>query len=120
MKCYEVYPMDWNKEHTEVESDVYNAEYYDTYKDAVQHAKKLCKSHAYARIDLYQLNKSDCEDAADFEDEWSYNRGEHLQWTEKFQNGVQVPAVYIGDREIWRWNMKGGVEDLKPRNVKRK
>ena len=50
--------MDWNKAHTDVESDVYNAEYYDTYKEAVQHAKNLCKSHAYARIDLYQLNKS--------------------------------------------------------------
>lgn len=49
MKCYEVYPMYWNKEHTEVESDVYNAEYYDTYKDAVQHAKNCAnRTHTHA------------------------------------------------------------------------
>lgn len=116
MKCYEVYPMDWNKAHTDIETDVYNANYFDTYKQATAYAKKLSMSHAYARIDLYQLNKSDCDDESEFNEEWDLNRGEHLQWTEKFAHGIQCPAVYIGDKPIWRWNMKGGVEDLKPRN----
>lgn len=117
MKNYDVYPMDWNAGHTDIESDVYNSNTFDTYRDAVSFAKKLSIKHAYARIDCYQLNKSDCDDENEFNDEWYYNRGEHLQWTEKFENGKQCPCVYISNKPIWRWNMQGGCEDLKPRKT---
>lgn len=118
MKCYEVYPMDWNVSRDEIEADTWNVEYYDTYKAALRHAKKISLSHAFARIDFYQLNKSGCDEFTDIDEEWGYNRGDYLKWTEKYENGVQVPAAYICGKKIWRMNMQGGAKDLKPRKEK--
>lgn len=116
MKQYEVYAEDWNALHTDTESDIYNAQVFETYAEAVEQAKKLSMKHAFARIDLYQLNKSQCDSEAEYEEELMYNRGAHLRWCEKYENGKQCPMVYIAGREIWRWNMQGGAEDLKPKN----
>ena len=118
MKCYDVYPQDWNQAHKELVSDTWNVDSFDTYKTALKRARQLCKSHARAKIDCYQLNKTDCDEYTDFDEEWMYNRGEYLKWTEKYENGVQIPAAYIGGQKIWRMNMQGGAKDLKPRKEK--
>lgn len=116
MKRYDVFPIVWNKAHTDLDSDTCRSVMFNTYKQAVAYAKKLCKSNPAAQIDCYQINKSDYDNESEFLFELHHNLASHMAWTEKFANGKQCPAVVIGDREIWRWNMGGtGCEDLKPR-----
>ena len=118
MKTYDVYPLVYNATHTDLDSDVYNARYFDTYKQAVAYAKRLSKSNPGACLNCYQLNKSECDDEQEFRTEWYYNKSAYMKWTESFRDGKQCPAVVIGGREIWRWNMSSATcEDLKPRDL---
>lgn len=119
MKSYEVIPKRWNANQNDWESDFDNCVYPETYKQAVADAKRLCARYGRVDIQMYQLNKSDCDDEQEFEERWTYDRADCLQWIESFANGEQCPVVCIGYNDIWRWNMKGYPEDLKPRNIKK-
>lgn len=59
----------------------------------------------YPRVDiaLYELKKSECIDADDFNAEWECNRGDHLVWEESWKDGKRTPMVISCGIPIWRW-----------------
>ena len=115
MKEYEIIPKRWDKKTNDFASDFDNTEYTVTYAKAVKKAKGLSKDYDRVDIEFYKLNRAGYTDDEDFMEEWTYNRSGCLQWTESYEKGKQRPVVFIGGTPIWRWNMQGFPEDLKPR-----
>lgn len=115
MRTYNITPKRWNEMMQDFFSDIDNSETASTYKEAVAKAKRFSKTYDRADIDFYELKKSECIDDTDMKEKWMFNRADSLRWKESYEKGKQCPVVFIGGTPIWRWNMQGFPEDLKPR-----
>lgn len=111
MRIYEITPI-IRREGKEDEIDYYNSRYAKTYALALKDAKALSIKHGGAEIQFFKSARNGDPLTA-----LELGLMDCLQWSERYENGRQVPAVNIFGRDIWRW---GGLnEELKPKNDKK-